>query len=148
LRKQKKNAEETDVEEEMNAGDYRSQLLLLIQELPPSGFEQLCQRLLRESGFQKVSVTGKSGDGGIDGHGILQVNAFVSFQVYFQCKRYKDSVGAPMVRDFRGAMMGRADKGIILTTGTFTSSALTCHHLNARSHQVILRAVFASLNMA
>lgn len=91
--------------------------------LSPSGFERLCQRLLRESGFEEVKVTGRSGDGGIDGHGILQVNPFVSFQVYFQCKRYKDSVGCGVVRDFRGAMMGRADKGIIITTGTFTADA-------------------------
>ncbi len=91
--------------------------------LPPSGFERLCQRLLRESGFQQVIVTGRSGDGGIDGNGLLQINPFVSFQVLFQCKRYAGSVSASQIRDFRGAMMGRADKGIILTTGTFTKDA-------------------------
>jgi restriction system protein len=79
--------------------------------------------VLRESGFEQVNVTGRSGDGGIDGIGVLQVNPFVSFKVLFQCKRYKDSVGAPVIRDFRGAMMGRADKGIIMTTGTFTMDA-------------------------
>ena len=78
---------------------------------------------MRESGFESVTVTGKSGDGGLDGIGILQVNAFVSFKVLFQCKRYSGSVNPSQVRDFRGAMMGRADKGIILTTGTFTSEA-------------------------
>jgi restriction system protein len=91
--------------------------------LPPDGFERLCQRLLRESGFEKVQVTGKSGDGGLDGIGLLQVNPFVSFKVLFQCKRYLGAVNASQVRDFRGAMMGRADKGIILTTGTFTADA-------------------------
>jgi restriction system protein len=91
--------------------------------LPASGFERLCQRVLRESGFQEVKVTGRSGDGGIDGNGILQINPFVSFQVLFQCKRYSGSVSVSQVRDFRGAMMGRADKGIILTTGTFTKDA-------------------------
>ena len=91
--------------------------------IPPDGFERLCQRLLRESGFQQVKVTGRSGDGGIDGNGILQVNPFVSFQILFQCKRYSGSVAVSQVRDFRGAMMGRADKGIILTTGTFTKDA-------------------------
>ncbi len=90
---------------------------------PPAGFERLCQRLLRESGFEQVIVSGRSGDGGIDGQGILQVNPFVSFKVLFQCKRYTGSVSSPQVRDFRGAMMGRADKGIILTTGTFTTDA-------------------------
>jgi restriction system protein len=78
---------------------------------------------LRESGFEQVIVSGRSGDGGIDGQGILQVNPFVSFKVLFQCKRYTGSVSSPQVRDFRGAMMGRADKGIILTTGTFTTDA-------------------------
>ena len=103
--------------------DYRIELLENLRNLPPGGFERLCQRLFRESGFQQVTVTGKSGDGGIDGHGILQVNPFVSFQVYFQCKRYSGSVGSGAIRDFRGAMIGRADKGIIITTGSFTSDA-------------------------
>jgi restriction system protein len=104
-------------------GDYKSELLSLIQSLPPDGFERLCQRLLRESGFQNVIVTGRSNDGGIDGTGILQINPFVSFVVLFQCKKYQGSVSPSHIRDFRGAMMGRADKGIILTTGTFTTEA-------------------------
>lgn len=102
---------------------YRVQLLDLIRHLPPAGFERLCQFLLRAGGFEHVAVTGRSGDGGIDGHGVLQLNPFVSFKVLFQCKRYAGSVSPSQVRDFRGAMMGRADKGIILTTGTFTAEA-------------------------
>jgi restriction system protein len=85
-------------------------------------FERLCQRLLRESGFTKVEVTGRSGDGGIDGIGVLRVQ-LVSFHFLFQSKRWKGSVGASAVRDFRGAMVGRADKGLIITTGTFTADA-------------------------
>ncbi|MFA4903013.1 MAG: restriction endonuclease [Desulfobaccales bacterium] len=112
-----------ELEEEVEPPDHRTNLLNLIKSLPPSGFERLSQRLLRESGFQKVAVTGKTGDGGIDGVGILQVNAFVSFNVLFQCKRYQGAVTPSQVRDFRGAMMGRADKGIIITTGTFTLEA-------------------------
>lgn len=72
--------------------DYRSRLLALLKDLPPAGFERLCQRLLREAGFEQVTVTGRSGDGGIDGIGVLELNAFVSFKVLFQCKRYKDAV--------------------------------------------------------
>lgn len=102
---------------------HRVRILEIIRSLPPEGFERLNQRLLRESGFQHVSVTGRSGDGGIDGIGTLQVNPFVSFNVLFQCKRYKGAVTPSQVRDFRGAMMGRADKGIIITTGTFTLEA-------------------------
>lgn len=103
--------------------NYRKQLQDTLMSLPPSGFERFCQRLLRESGFEQVSVTGRSGDGGIDGIGILQVNALVSFKVLFQCKRYSGVIVPSQVRDFRGAMMGRADKGIIITTGTFTGEA-------------------------
>lgn len=102
--------------------DWKSQLLSVLKAMDPSAFERLAQRLLRESGFTKVEVRGKSGDGGIDGVGVLSVN-LVSFQVFFQCKRYKGSVGSSEIRDFRGAMMGRADKGLFITTGTFTAQA-------------------------
>jgi restriction system protein len=103
--------------------NYREATLELLRGLSPSGFERLCQRILREAGFQQVKVTGRSGDGGIDGVGVLQVNPFVSFKVLFQAKRYQCSVGPGQVRDFRGAMMGRADKGMIITTGTFSADA-------------------------
>ena len=103
--------------------NYRDDLARTLHSLPAAGFERFCQRLLRESGFQEVTVTGRSGDGGIDGIGILQVNALVSFKVLFQCKKYAGSVSPSHVRDFRGAMTGRADKGIIITTGSFTSEA-------------------------
>jgi restriction system protein len=102
---------------------YREDVLDLLLHLPPAGFERLSQRLLREAGFTQVVVTGQSGDGGIDGFGTLQVNPLVSFKVLFQCKRYAKSVPPSQVRDFRGAMSGRADKGIIITTGTFTAEA-------------------------
>jgi len=102
---------------------YRVETLELLLALPPSGFERLAQRLLREAGFIQVVVTGQSGDGGIDGYGTLQINPLVSFKVLFQCKRYAKSVTPSHVRDFRGAMAGRADKGIILTTGAFTTEA-------------------------
>lgn len=103
--------------------DYRAEALEILLALPPSGFERLAQRLLRESGFTQVVVTGQSNDGGIDGYGTLQINPLVSFKVLFQCKRYAKSVSPSHVRDFRGAMAGRADKGIIITTGTFTTEA-------------------------
>ena len=102
--------------------DWRDELLAKLRSMDPSAFERLCQRLLRESGFVKVEVTGRSGDGGIDGTGILQLS-LMSFHVLFQCKRYQGSVGSGAVRDFRGAMMGRTDKGLIITTGTFSPDA-------------------------
>jgi restriction system protein len=103
--------------------DYKIRLLEIIQTLPPSSFERLSQRVLRESGFSSVEVTGRSGDGGIDGSGTLQLNSLVSIKVLFQCKRYKDSVSPSQIRDFRGAMQGRADRGIVITTGSFTTEA-------------------------
>lgn len=90
--------------------------------MDPIAFERLCQRILREKGFTKVEVTARGGDGGIDGQGVLRVN-LLSFQVIFQAKRWKGSVGASVVRDFRGAMVGRADKGLIMTTARFTTEA-------------------------
>jgi restriction system protein len=103
--------------------NHRELLLEILRGLSPGGFERLCQRLLREAGFEQVTVTGRTGDGGIDGHGVLRLNAFVSFNVLFQCKRYSGTVSPSTIRDFRGAMMGRTDKGIILTTGNFSSEA-------------------------
>lgn len=115
---------EKEAEEEgIDTKDYRSKLINLIKSLSPDGFERLSKRLLRESGFQQVVVTGEAGDGGIDGYGIFQLNPFVSFNVLFQCKRYQGAVTASQIRDFRGAMMGRTDKGLIITTGTFTAEA-------------------------
>jgi restriction system protein len=101
---------------------WRERLLGVLQAMPPASFERLCQRVLRQSGFTRVEVTGKSGDGGIDGIGVLRI-ALLSFQVFFQCKRYKGSVGAATIRDFRGAMVGRTDKGLLMTTGSFTPDA-------------------------
>ncbi len=101
---------------------WQDDLLGVLKSMGPDAFERLCQRILRESGFIKVEVSGRSGDGGIDGAGVLRVN-LLSFHVRFQCKRYSGSVGAPEVRDFRGAMVGRADKGLFITTGRFTADA-------------------------
>lgn len=87
-----------------------------------TGFERLAQRLLRAAGFINTTVTGRSGDGGIDGVGVYRLS-LVSFPVFFQCKRYKGTVGPDKVRDFRGAMAGRGDKGLLITTGAFTREA-------------------------
>jgi restriction system protein len=90
--------------------------------MSPAGFERLTQRILREAGFINVVVTGKSGDGGIDGLGTYRPS-LVSFPVYFQCKRYRGFVPPSAVRDFRGAMSGRGEKGLLITTGSFTADA-------------------------
>jgi restriction system protein len=102
--------------------EWRDRLLDVVHQMTPSAFEKICQRVLRESGFTRVEVTGRSGDGGIDGIGVLRI-ALLSFHVFFQCKRYKGSVGAAAIRYFRGAMVGRTDKGLFITTGSFTPEA-------------------------
>ena len=105
--------------------DWRVRIISFLTEtLTPAAFERLIQRVLREKGFTQVEVTGKTGDGGIDGKGIAKINGILSFHVVFQCKRYRGSVGASEIRDFRGAMQGRADKGLFITTGSFTRDAL------------------------
>jgi len=111
--------------DEIESENWREELYhLLIKEISPDAFERLTQRLLRESGFIQVEVTGRTGDGGIDGKGIARIHGFMSFHVIFQCKKYQGSVSAGAIRDFRGAMVGRADKGLFITTGTFTSAAV------------------------
>jgi len=120
-KKSKDGEKQKDLEPE--AKNWKDELLtLLVRDVKPDAFERLAQRILRESGFVKVEVTGRSGDGGIDGVGVLRL-ALLSFQVYFQCKRYKGSVPPSAIRDFRGAMVGRTDKGLFITTGTFTAEA-------------------------
>jgi restriction system protein len=114
-----------DVSDELKDIDWEDKLLAVIKVMPPDAFERLCQRVLRESGFIQVEVTGKTNDGGIDGKGVVRIGGLLSFHVIFQCKRYQGSVSSPLVRDFRGAMVGRADKGLLITTGTFTKDART-----------------------
>lgn len=128
---QKSRSEESKTEkiEEINdevndTEGWKEKLLNLLYNISPAAFERLSQRLLRESGFSQVEVTGKVGDGGIDGKGIVRVSGLLSFHVIFQCKRYKGSVSPSQIRDFRGAMQGRADKGLVITTGTFTREAI------------------------
>ena len=121
VKKAKTGEKQKDLESEVK--EWKDELLsVLVKEMKPDAFERLAQRILRESGFVKVEVTGRSGDGGIDGVGVLRL-ALLSFQVYFQCKRYKGSVSPSAIRDFRGAMVGRTDKGLFITTGTFTAEA-------------------------
>lgn len=122
--RQQKHSEEDDDEEEVEGTNWKDTITKVIKGIEPDAFERLCQRFLRESGFIEVEVTGRAGDGGIDGHGVVKLGGLLSFHVYFQAKRYKDSVPPSVIRDFRGAMAGRADKGLIITTGVFTRDAI------------------------
>lgn len=122
----KKQPDEPQIEEktdEIEEFEWQDKLIQTIREITPEQFERLCQRLLRELGFVNVEVTGRTNDGGIDGKGIYKIGSVLSFHVVFQAKRYQGSVSSSTIRDFRGAMSGRADKGLILTTGSFTREA-------------------------
>jgi len=125
--KKRKNGNGLDPGDEIDSpvDDWRKRLfVLLTKSIDPSAFERLVQRVLREAGFIQVEVTGRSGDGGIDGRGIARIHGFMSFHVVFQCKRYQGVVSSAAIRDFRGAMVGRADKGLFMTTGTFSKDAI------------------------
>jgi restriction system protein len=117
------DVEVVEVAEAVLEQTWREELLAKLLNLSPAAFERLSQRLLRESGFVEVKVTGRSGDGGIDGVGIVRLGGLLGFPVLFQCKRYRGSVGPGAIRDFRGAMIGRADRGLVITTGTFSRDA-------------------------
>jgi restriction system protein len=112
-----------DEPDELSGLSWEEELIEIMKQMQPDAFERLNQRLLRELGFTNVEVTGKSGDGGIDGVGDIKIGGVLSFHVVFQSKRYKGSVSTNAIRDFRGAMIGRADKGVFITTGTFTRDA-------------------------
>ncbi len=123
--KQQAQPQVDDLGEATEQASWRDELLEALLKMSPPAFERLVQRLLRESGFIQVEVTGQSGDGGIDGKGIMRLGGLLSFHVIFQCKRYKGVVTVSQVRDFRGAMVGRADKGLLITTGNFTKDAVS-----------------------
>lgn len=113
-----------EAEEATPEADWQGELLEVLQSMDPARFERLSQRVLRELGFVNVEVTGRSGDGGIDGKGVLRIGGVLSFHVVFQCKRYRGGVSPSQVREFRGSWMGRADKGLFITTGTFSREAI------------------------
>jgi len=114
-----------DIDAPEEVKNWRNDLKRILLEMKPDAFERLFKRILRESGFHQVEVTGKTGDGGIDGKGIFRIAGFISFNVLFQCKRWRDnSITASDIRDFRGALQGRADKGMFVTTSTFTRDAI------------------------
>lgn len=119
---QRSVVEDPDEATDVDGQQWKDLLKFRLMQIPPAGFERLIQRLLREAGFVNVDVLGRTGDGGIDGMGVYRLS-LVSFPVFFQCKRYSGSVGSSHVRDFRGAMSGRGEKGLLITTGSFTRDA-------------------------
>lgn len=102
---------------------WRQRVYEILVGMNPFAFERLTQRILRESGFTDVEVTKRTGDGGIDGYGKLKINGVISFNIAFQCKRYQGTVGAPEIRDFRGSLTRNVEKGLFVTTGTYSNAA-------------------------
>jgi restriction system protein len=102
---------------------WQNELLDIIREMPSQAFERLARQLLLSLGFSHVEVVGKSGDGGIDLLGVVKINDVLTFRVLAQCKRYKGTVAPKDIRDFRGAMQGRTDKGIYITSGRYSRDA-------------------------
>ena len=117
--------EEVFDETAQSSGHYKEELISILRSLSPRGFEELCLLLLRENGIENLKLTKQGRDGGIDGIGTLRINPVVSFKVLFQCKRYnnKNPIKREQIGDFRNAMMGRAEKGIFITTGYFSSES-------------------------
>jgi restriction system protein len=121
-----KNIEEIDIDESTSEKEnHRQGLIRILRSMSYQNFEKFSLLLLRENDFEDLKLTGGSKDEGIDGMGILRINPFVSFRVMFQCKKYgeKNSVSRVHIADFRNAMLGRADKGIFITTSYFTKDA-------------------------
>lgn len=113
--------DEEDIPEENRP--WRNQLSNILHNMDPFSFERLTQRVLRECGFIEVNVTKKTNDGGIDGVGKLKINGIITFNIAFQCKRYKESISANVIRDFRGSLKSDIEKGIFITTSNFTQAA-------------------------
>lgn len=117
------NPENDGIEPPEELEPWRMQIAEILHTMDPFAFERLSQLLLRECGFSQVTVTKKTSDGGIDGTGKLRINGIFSFNVAFQCKRFKGSVTAGDIRDFRGSLTTDIEKGVFITTGSFTKAA-------------------------
>jgi restriction system protein len=110
-------------EEKPEEQSFRDEMVRILHALSPDGFERLCKLILREVGFEEVTVTGQTSDGGIDGFGLFRTNRLITDRVLFQCKRHTKQVSPAYIREFRGAMANRANRGIFLATSTFSVEA-------------------------
>ena len=122
--KDKKSKTEVPDELPEEIRPWRKKLYDVLIKMDPFAFEHLTQRVLRECGFTQVVVTKKTGDGGIDGTGRLKINGIFSFNIAFQCKRYQGVVSSSDIRDFRGSLTTNIEKGVFITTGSFSKAAI------------------------
>ena len=124
-----------DSEPENINNNLKPTLIEVLQSLSPTGFEQLCGRLLREYDFENIEITQRSHDGGIDGYATLKLNPFVNLSVFFQCKRYQGTVPTEKVQAFIGVMETNkrsVEKGLIITTGSFAKAAIEIEKTNIK----------------
>lgn len=119
---------EEKVENTINAYNLmiKEKLMQKILLNEPSFFEHLVVDLLLKMGYgydeTAGTIIGRSHDGGIDG--IISEDKLGLDQIYIQAKRYSkgNSVGRKELQAFVGAMSG-VEKGVFITTSTFTSEA-------------------------
>lgn len=115
-------------------------LLQRMQDKEPAFFESAVVKLLVAMGYGgadgKAAVTQQSNDGGIDG--IIDRDALGLDRIYIQAKRYSDtnSVQAPAVQGFVGALSGKASSGVFITTGSFSKGAVA--YANTAHTRIIL----------
>ena len=121
--KEQEPGDELESEDTEATGEWQRELLDRLLGMSPSGFEHLSGALLRAAEFHDVTVTRQSGDGGIDAVAVYRPQGLISFRTTVQCKRWAGSVGPDRVQAFQGASMGKADRGILITTGYFTDAA-------------------------
>ena len=95
-------------------------LLDRIMRLSPEVFEKLVGEFLKAKGFENVEVTGKSHDGGIDGHCYL---SFLKINVAFQAKRWSQNVPVEPVQRLVGSIVGRFERGVFVTTSDYSPAA-------------------------
>lgn len=103
---------------------FKEYILDQLKTIEPDTFEIFCKKLLSVYGFNDLTVTRKSKDGGIDGVGKLRVG-ISHLNVAVQCKRWnKTSVGRTEIDKFRGAIQGDFEQGIFFTTSKFSKEAM------------------------
>jgi restriction system protein len=110
----------------VGTASWQSVLKKILTTMPHNGFERLCAEIMVRNGLKNTAVTGQSGDGGVDGEGLLAFDTLclIKARVAWQCKRFKgNKVSSNEIRDFRGGIDGRAQYGLIFSTSTFTPSA-------------------------
>ena len=112
----------TQIRSGRKGGDWRSDLLTILEEMETRIFERLMLKLLGEMGFDDLERTSRMKDGEVEWVGKMSV---LKLSIYIQCKHYIAEVGPGVIRRFRAAMAGRGDRGLFITTGFFSDEAQT-----------------------